>query len=81
MFMDKKGPGDMGRSIGGFKTNDPLSYQLRMDYDGRFGWCGASLISSKYAITAYHCIVGYPLFYKLLRIKNMVISLHRYYIS
>ena len=60
MFMDKKGPGDMGRSIGGFKTNDPLSYQLRMDYDGRFGWCGATLISSKYAITAYHCIVGYP---------------------
>mgnify|MGYP001195488268 CR=1 FL=1 len=79
--MDKKGPGFMGRSIGGFKTNDPLSYQLRMDYDGRFGRCGATLISSKYAITAYHCIVGYPLFYKLLRIKNMVISLHRYYIS
>ena len=65
----------MGRSIGGFKTNDPLSYQLRMDYDyfpkfnnmdydglfeKRFGWCGATLISSKYAITAYHCIVGYP---------------------
>ena len=69
--MDKKGPGFMGRSIGGFKTNGPLSYQLRMDYDyfpkfnnmdydGRFGWCGATLISSKYAITAYHCIVGYP---------------------
>ena len=50
----------MGRTINGFKTNEPLSYQLRMDYDGQ-AWCGATLISSKYAITAYHCVVRYHL--------------------
>ena len=52
--MDKKGPGDMGRSIGGFKTNDPLSYQLRMDYDGQ-AWCGATLISSNSKIIYRTC--------------------------
>ena len=56
MFMDN--PKIVGRTINGFKTEGPLSYQLRMYYYGEPFYCGATLISSKYAITAYHCIVS-----------------------
>ena len=65
--MDKK---IVGRSRGGFKTEGPLSYQLKMYYTGYLWGCGATLISSKFAITAYHCIVRYPLFQSFLSIKK-----------
>ena len=43
------------RIINGFATEGPLPYQLRLDTI--FGFkCGATLISSKYAITAKHCV-------------------------
>jgi len=40
----------------GFQTKGPLPYQLRLDYRG-YRYCGATLISSKYAITAGHCLL------------------------
>ena len=41
----------------GFQTEGPLPYQLRLDYQGYGRYCGATLISSKYAITAGHCLL------------------------
>ena len=41
----------------GFQTEGPLPYQLRLDYQGYIFHCGATLISSKYAITAGHCLL------------------------
>ena len=41
----------------GFQTEGPLPYQLRLDYQGYRFHCGATLISSKYAITAGHCLL------------------------
>ena len=40
----------------GFQTQGPLPYQLRLVYRG-YHYCGATLISSKYAITAGHCLL------------------------
>ena len=39
----------------GFRTKGPLPYQLSLSWG-----CGATLISSKYAITAAHCLPEYP---------------------
>ena len=41
------------------QTEGPLPYQLRLDYRG-YRYCGATLISSKYAITAAHCLPLWP---------------------
>ena len=40
----------------GFQTEGPLPYQLRLVYQG-YHYCGSTLISSKYAITAGHCLL------------------------
>ena len=45
----------------GFQTEGPLPYQLRLDYRG-YRYCGATLISSKYAITAGHCLLRQTIF-------------------
>ena len=39
---------------GGFSLDRPLPYQLKVDYNG-YLLCGATLISSKHAISAAHC--------------------------
>ena len=47
------------RIKGGFSTKGPLPFQLRLDYAGWLnGFCGATLISSKYAISAAHCLIN-----------------------
>ena len=43
---------------GGFSLDRPLPYQLKVDYSGYHSGiyrCGATLISSKHAISAAHC--------------------------
>ena len=44
----------VGRVIGGSSLKRPLPYQLQLDHRGSHR-CGATLISSKHAISADHC--------------------------
>ena len=47
-----------GRVVNGFDTGQPLPYQLQLvhELDGRKEhFCGATLVSKKYATTAHHC--------------------------
>ena len=47
------------RIVGGLTLKESLPYQLKlvMRHDGSH-WCGATLISSKYATSAAHCFYG-----------------------
>ena len=49
-----------GRVVNGFDTGQPLPYQLQLvleinEINWRFQFCGATLVSKKYATTAHHC--------------------------
>ena len=46
--------------MNGFDTGQPLPYQLQLvleinEINWRFQFCGATLVSKKYATTAHHC--------------------------
>ena len=50
-----------GRVVNGFDTGKPLPYQLQLvlELNGRkTNFCGATLVSKKYATTAHHCFSG-----------------------
>ena len=41
---------------GGIRLDRPLPYQLKLnEYGSEMQFCGATLISSKHAVTAAHC--------------------------
>ena len=55
-----------GRVVNGFDTGQPLPYQLQLEVVfliPQLNWkkvqfCGATLVTKKYATTAHHCFVG-----------------------
>ena len=47
-----------GRVVNGFDTGQALPYQLQLIFDvlgQRQHFCGATLVTKKYAASAYHC--------------------------
>ena len=50
-----------GRVVNGFDTRQPLPYQLQLVRElnwGKAHFCGATLVTKKYATTAHHCFTG-----------------------
>ena len=50
-----------GRIVNGFDTGQSLPYQLQLalELNGENShFCGATLVTKKYATTAHHCFVG-----------------------
>ena len=50
-----------GRVVNGFDTGQSLPYQLQLvlEHNGENAhFCGATLVSKKYATTAHHCFSG-----------------------
>ena len=50
-----------GRVVNGFDTGQSLPYQLQLVLEltgGNLHFCGATLVTKKYATTAHHCFTG-----------------------
>ena len=48
----------VGRVVNGFDTGQPLPYQLQLVLGRKAHFCGATLVTKKYATTAHHCFTG-----------------------
>lgn len=52
---------DSGKIVGGLDADiKDYPYQLSLNNKGHNSYCGGSIISPEYAVTAAHCVVGNP---------------------